>query len=210
MFCTRPDGNDGLGPVEHVHGLKANGYQWLALNAFDGTVGPEDWAEWRRQCELNSLTWGWWARCYTPAELERLVKLTVDTRRSFVIFNCEDELATGAVTVDHLLDACWPTTSWAVDYGLSTVAPLYHGVDWGRLTDAGVVVLPQAFMNVEATITAAGALEQAQGRGAGLVNVTIGLYPTPTSGRLTPADYEPLPAAWSAYHVGAVNTWEAA
>ena len=205
MFVIQPSDP----PVENVKGMKQNGYQWVAFNAFDGVREPGQWAEWRRQCEFAGLNWGWWARCYTAADLDRLVALTVETRRGFVILNVEDELASGEVTVDMILDACWPTTSWAIDYGLSTVAPVYHGVDWKRLTDVGIVIQPQAFMNVEPTLTAVGALEQAKSRGAGLVAPTIGLYPTPTSPRLTPHDYQPLPPSWSAYHVGAVTTWEA-
>jgi len=206
MFVIHPSGNDGLGPVEHAKGLAESEYRSVCLNAFDGMTKPSDWNIWIRHL---TLPWFWWARCYNPAHLERLAELSVG--KPAVIFNVEDELVSwtlhGRVTEQDVLEVARPLMKAGTRVGLSTVSPVYHSVDWKRLTKAGVVVMPQAFKNVASTTSALGALIDARTHGCQLVNTTIGLYPTPTSPRLTPADYHPLPVRWSAYHAGAVNKW---
>jgi hypothetical protein len=192
-----------LGPVEHCKGMAGRGCKWVA---FGEPIGTYPWRIWITEAEKNGLTWMWWMRI-APEQTDRQEALyrlyaLCSALRLNVIVNVEDELADGRITIADIEDAVG-----ALTVGISTVAPLYADVDWQHVTRLGWTVLPQAFMNVEPTLTATGALDQAHAAGAGLVNVTCGVYPVQGKRRLTLADYEPLPAAWSVYRVDDVEAW---
>lgn len=206
-FVVNPRGGP-LGPVEHCAGMKRNGYGWVVFNAFDGETKPADSDVWRHEADRNGLPWGWWARCYDAGDLEFLAALAQRDVRPLCVFNCEDELNDGTVTIQHLLGVAATLQAQGCAVGVSTVAPLYGDVKWGKLTRAGAVVLPQAFANYDKTLTAQGAHDQAKASGADLVNVTVGLNKTAVSPRLEPKDYEPLPDAWSAYPVETIEKWD--
>lgn len=206
-MAVNPHGGP-LGPVEHCKGMAAAGFGWVVFNAFDGETKPSDWQVWQREAMRARLRFGWWARCYNLSDLEFLAGLAQADMSPVVVFNCEDELADGTVTVNQILRCAVPLLAQGCAVGLSTVAPVYGDVDWEKVTNAGVVVMPQAFMNVEPTLTAMGAHDQAVKAGASLVNVSLGLYKTPRCpDGLTVEDYEPLPAAWSVYRVDSIGRW---
>ena len=204
-FANSP-GMGPNGPVEVAAELGKRGW-WAVLNAFDSTVDDDDWtAIWTKELDRRSVTWGWWARCYTEKDVKRLALLTAGYRRPLVIFNCETELVTGSVTEPYLRATCAELAAAGVECGLSTESPLYHSVDWQALAPH-MVVLPQAFANEHPTKTAQGAYAEARARGV-RVNATVGVYPVAGRERMTVRDYRPLPPAWSVYLLDNLDSWE--
>ena len=202
-MAVQADGGP-LGPVEHAAAMKARKFQVCLLNAFDGVTDEWDWPVWVGELERVGIPWGWWARCYTPTDLRKLIRLTAEYGRTICVVNCEKELDVGAVTVDDLLGETEDLRGEGVEFGLSTESPLYHSVAWERL-DA-FVVMPQAFGNEFPSKTAGGAYTEAKVR-ASRVNVTVGVYPVDGRARMSIADYGPLPKAWSVYPVDSVEEW---
>jgi len=157
------------GPVEDVAGMVARGYGYAAFNAFDDQVTDDDYRLFERECVRRGLDFGWWARCYTTPQMEKLAALTRRDRKRWTIFNLEVELNLGTIRFDDALEISVELRRDGIEVAWTVEGAVYQSLGsvdgheaWRRVSDAGIVVMPQSFQNANPNWTPKRCVEYAR------------------------------------------------
>ena len=178
--CLAPDGG-----VENVEEYVAGGFKLAAYNVIDHPTA--EWANFRRRMAQGGVLAGPWGRCLGPTASLALCNVAKANGERFVIHNVEREL-----------DTSYPPSSIAdvvrrfpeLQHALQPEPWVQNDVDLRPLTELGVVILTESYLNVDPRFLPADLAKHARDLGAGLVAATFG------AGRWSDAPYDVPPETY--------------
>lgn len=128
--------------TEKLQALRAAGYQAVFFNI--GDHASDEWEAWESLAGQAGLVWGYWARCYTRADIARLVQATEGRRRPAVIVNLEQNAGDPRWTLTGTdVAAELAALDLSCQIGVSTEPFMPENFNWLPLIEMGCVDLPQ-------------------------------------------------------------------